>query len=636
MKSISLKKSFILLIAAITAIFFAILGYTYFSFRQVQSLNSTETNIHLLGKTLLEIRKDEKDFLFRESINQEYFKSGKSKYLESINKKINSASELCRLLLEDESIKKTSAEIQLKESAVLIKNYDDIFKSIENKIKKRGFKDWGMEGDLRQSIHKVESIINELKSDKAMVLMLTLRRNEKDFIIRHDLSYVKSFNENLQKFQASINSLNAGKEKANEISRLLIEYQKSFNVLAEINKEIGLKENEGLLGNLLANVNKLEPLLEKSKETISEVTDKQIGNDILMVIIFILTGTTISVIICISIVRSVYKVLGGEPTVVAGLMGEIANGNLDISLNNNLKYTGLMESTKNMVEKLRAIITGIISGSENINTASGKLNVASQQLSQGAYEQATSVEEISSTMEQMAANISNNSESAQQTEKMSKDSTKSILDVANRSKKAIEANRTILQKITVINDIAFQTNILALNAAVEAARAGEHGRGFAVVAAEVRKLAERSKLASDEIVKLTHESYHLTKEAGEVMMNTIPKVENTGKLIHEIAASSLEHDNGAMLVSNAIQQLNNVAQQNALSAEQLSSNAEELAAQAEQLKELISFFNTKRNPTFDNPILMKSISHKENRNVKSIHANKIKPNFKKENEFISF
>jgi len=637
MKSISLKQSFILLISSITIIFFAILVFTYLSFRQVQYLDLTETNIHLLVKVLLEIRKDEKDFLFRESINPEYFKSGKSKYLESINKKIKTASELCTLLLEDNYIKKTTAKIHLEESAALIKRYAGIFSSIENKVKIRGYKDWGMEGDLRNSIHKLESMIKELKSDKAMVLMLTLRRNEKDFIIRHDLSYVTSFNENLQKFKESIKSLNISKEKSNDISKLLTEYQKYFVALVEINEEIGLKENVGLLGNLLENVNKLEPLLEKSKETISEVINIQIRNGILMLLIFILSGTSISIIISISIIRSVYKILGGEPKIVAGLMEEIANGNLDVSFNKDVKYTGLMESAKNMVEKLRAIISGIILGSENIYNASGKLNATSQQLSQGAYEQASSVEEISSTMEQMAANISNNSESALQTEIMSKDATNSILDVANRSKKAIEANQTILKKITVINDIAFQTNILALNAAVEAARAGVHGRGFAVVAIEVRKLAERSKQASDEIVQLTHESYNLTSETGEVMMKTIPKVENTGKLIHEIAISSLEHENGAMLVSNAIQQLNNVAQQNSFSAEQLSSNAEELIAQAEQLKNLTSFFNTISKQTNEMPF-EKTNYHKTHKTVKlsESKSNKIEPNYKVENEFVEF
>ena len=187
----------------------------------------------------------------------------------------------------------------------------------------------------------------------------------------------------------------------------------------------------------------------------------------------------------------------------------------------------------------------------------------------------------------MTANINQNSENAQQTEKISREANEGIMQVAERAKQAVEANKTILQKITIINDIAFQTNILALNAAVEAARAGEYGKGFAVVASEVRKLAERSKVAAEEIVSLTEQSYELASGAGEVMMTTIPKVENTTKLVQEISASSMEQANQ---MNGAMQQLNGVTQQNASAAEELSANAEQLSEQAVQLQELIGFF----------------------------------------------
>ena len=168
-------------------------------------------------------------------------------------------------------------------------------------------------------------------------------------------------------------------------------------------------------------------------------------------------------------------------------------------------------------------------------------------------------------------------------------------DVAEKSQNAVEANKNIANKITIINDIAFQTNILALNAAVEAARAGEHGRGFAVVAAEVRKLAERSKLAAEEIVGLAQKSLDLSQGAGVVMSETMPKIDNTTKLVQEISAASLEQNNGATQVNNAIQQLNNVTQQNAAASEELATSSEELSSQAIQLKEIISFFNTGNN-----------------------------------------
>jgi methyl-accepting chemotaxis protein len=242
------------------------------------------------------------------------------------------------------------------------------------------------------------------------------------------------------------------------------------------------------------------------------------------------------------------------------------------------------------VGNLKSLITDLLYSSEQVAAAGKQISSTSQMLSQGANEQAASVEEVLATMEQIAANIQQNTENAQRTEKISVQAQQGIAEVTEKSVRAIEATKVIAEKIKVINDIAFQTNILALNAAVEAARAGEHGKGFAVVASEVRKLAERSKTAADEIVVMATQSHNLSEEAGVKMKETLPHVENTTRLVQEIASASTEQSNGARHVNSAIQQLNNVTQQNASASEQLASNAEELSAQADQVKELVSYF----------------------------------------------
>lgn len=306
------------------------------------------------------------------------------------------------------------------------------------------------------------------------------------------------------------------------------------------------------------------------------------------VIVFMAIGIVIFILIIFGLVQNISQNL--KKAVIT--TKAIADGDLNqvFELNQKDEIGQMAKALTEMTQGLKSIVENIKSGAGNISSASQELSSASMQISEGATEQASSIEEVSSTMEEITANIQQNTDNANQTSKVSQEANSGIKEVAARSSQVVEANKTIAEKITIINDIAFQTNILALNAAVEAARAGEHGRGFAVVAAEVRKLAERSKVAADEIVTLAKSSLDLSVKAKEVMENTIPKIENTTQLLLEISAASNEQNNGASQVNNAIQQLNYITQQNASSSEELAASAELLAGQAVQLNEAISFF----------------------------------------------
>jgi len=308
--------------------------------------------------------------------------------------------------------------------------------------------------------------------------------------------------------------------------------------------------------------------------------------------IAILLVTLISVGLVIIVLRTIV-----QSVVVALRKGvefakQVAEGDLSATVDVYQKdeVGELADALRNMVEKLKDIVENIQSGADSISGAGFEVSSASQQLSQGASEQASAAEEVSSSMEQMAANIQQNTDNAQQTDKISLNVSQGVQKVGEASRESLESIKNIAEKINIINDIAFQTNILALNAAVEAARAGEHGKGFAVVAAEVRKLAERSKIAADEIVALASKSVNVTEDASELMGSLIPEIEKTAKLVQEIAAASIEQNSGSDQINSAIQQLNQVTQQNAASSEELATSSEELSSQAEQLKELISFF----------------------------------------------
>src|SRR5579883_2049507 len=208
----------------------------------------------------------------------------------------------------------------------------------------------------------------------------------------------------------------------------------------------------------------------------------------------------------------------------------------------------------------------------------------------GAVEQASAAEEASSSMEEMAANVKQNAENASQTEKIAAQSAKDAEASGAAVGRAVEAMQTIAEKITIVQEIARQTDLLALNAAVEAARAGEHGKGFAVVASEVRKLAERSQAAAAEIGTLSSETVKVAQDAGQMLAKLVPDIKKTAELVVEITAACREQDVGSAQINQAIQQLDKVGQQNASASEQVSSTSEELASQAEQLQSTISFF----------------------------------------------
>jgi methyl-accepting chemotaxis protein len=195
-------------------------------------------------------------------------------------------------------------------------------------------------------------------------------------------------------------------------------------------------------------------------------------------------------------------------------------------------------------------------------------------------------------MEEMAANVKQNAENASQTEKIARQSARDAQASGEAVDKAVGAMQTIAEKITIVQEIARQTDLLALNAAVEAARAGEHGKGFAVVASEVRKLAERSQAAAAEISALSSDTVKVAREAGEMLVKLVPDIKKTAELVEEISAACREQDIGAEQVNQAIQQLDKVTQQNAAASEQMSATSEELASQAEQLQASIAFFRT--------------------------------------------
>ncbi|MCO6188607.1 methyl-accepting chemotaxis protein [Rhizobium sp. L1K21] len=291
-----------------------------------------------------------------------------------------------------------------------------------------------------------------------------------------------------------------------------------------------------------------------------------------------------AIAIIISINKGIARAVTTVQTVAAGDLTKLAE------IKTKDEIGDMLANVNSMVERLRGVVGDALAASDNVSSGSQQLSSGAEQLSQGATEQASSAEEASASMEEMAANIKQNADNAAQTEKIARQSAKDAELSGDAVTKAVTAMKTIAEKISIVQEIARQTDLLALNAAVEAARAGEHGKGFAVVASEVRKLAERSQAAAAEISGLSGETVSVATDAGEMLSKLVPDIRKTAELIAEISAACREQDIGASQINEAIQQLDKVTQQNAGASEEMSATSEELAAQAEELQASISFF----------------------------------------------
>ncbi|MES5098547.1 methyl-accepting chemotaxis protein [Agrobacterium sp. BA1120] len=397
-----------------------------------------------------------------------------------------------------------------------------------------------------------------------------------------------------------------------------------INLVKANNREqaLELNQNDGTVASekLDAMTENLAVLTEEGITASDKLSEDAYNNTFTTLLSLAVVAAIISVIsavlISISISRGLNKAITSVRNVSEGDLTNMA------VITTRDEIGTLLEHVNTMIERLRGVVSDSISAAENVSTGSQELSASSEQVSQGATEQASSTEEASASMEQMAANIRQNAENAAQTEKIARQSSTDAEASGAAVGRAVVAMRTIAEKISIVQEIARQTDLLALNAAVEAARAGEHGKGFAVVASEVRKLAERSQSAAAEISSMSSDTVKAAADAGEMLNRLVPDIRKTAELVAEISAACREQDIGAGQINEAIQQLDKVTQQNTSASEEMSATSEELAAQAEELQTSIAFFKVERSNGRATPSAAKQPAFQQHRAPQKAPARK--------------
>lgn len=618
---------------ALIILFMFIVGQAYLG---ITDINNNKIPLLIaneeVAKAMLEMRKSEKDFLIREVSNVDFFKEEKSSYLEKHEKNYKKLNENINVIMDNVDIAENPELVnKLEEILVEAKLYRNTFIKLVDKIKERGFKDYGLEGELREAIHNIEESIN--KPDQ-VILILQARRAEKDYFLRHDLKYVEKLNRIVSDFNLSLQSSG----DIHEIE-LLEEYHKKFNDVVRVEQEIGLTENRGLKGVYREAIHKLDPLLSELNTNIINMINARAQNTQKIItasaIIIFIIALLFSLFISRLISRPLYAMNHMLKNIAEG-EGDLTK-KLSVDTKDELGTLSLWFNV--FIDNIKRIINLVQSNANTIAESSKELAIATEQsnegmdnisreistITNGLQNNASVIEEATASIQEIASGamiVSQESEDAAKNGEDALLAAKQGADKLNEMVKSIDSvykssnnMGSLMEELkdssikinniaTLITGISEQTNLLALNAAIEAARAGESGRGFTVVADEVRKLAEESKRSADDITNLIigiekkiELSYRAMQEEQELVTTSVKKAEETDKefkkifdiiektteKISVISKSAKQQSEITEDMTNAMDEISGSTQQSASASQQISSNIEEQVSTFEEI-----------------------------------------------------
>ncbi|WP_319541390.1 methyl-accepting chemotaxis protein [uncultured Pseudodesulfovibrio sp.] len=449
---------------------------------------------------------------------------------------------------------------------------------------------------VRSAAAKLEMAINSVLVPRAQALVLEIRKNEKDYLLRSDEKYAKETLDSIDVLNSALKGAEVLPEHVFNIQKGLDVYRNAFVRLVEENQIIATNVEK-----MRAATHTIEPLFEKIEELANTAQEGETSSIALAAAGYSTTAVGIGIAaLILGFLTSFFitNAVANPLKSAAESARKMANGDLSQDIDSQGRdETGLMLSAmREMILRLRDVVYGVNRAVDNVASGSDQLSSTSGSLAQGTAEQAASIEEVSASIEQVKASIAQNAENSQETAQIASRAAQKASESGGAVTHAVDAMKMIAEKITIIEEIARQTNLLALNAAIEAARAGEQGKGFAVVAAEVRKLAERSGEAASEIGGLSTNTVSVADQALTMLEELVPDIEKTAQLVSEINAACEEQDAAVKQISCAVSQVETATQASAAASEEMASTSEELAGQGSSLREMMSYFNCGEQP----------------------------------------